>query len=151
MKRVASGLMQWAMRAKRGLTLGVRAVVEDARGGLLLVRHSYVPGWHFPGGGVEPGESAAEALGRELREEAGVEIGGKVDLFGVYLNRRLAARDHVLLYRVGEWRQGREFVAGLEIREAKFFAPGDFPENLSAGTRRRIGELYGGAPRAADW
>jgi 8-oxo-dGTP pyrophosphatase MutT (NUDIX family) len=151
MTRVASGILQLFMRARRGLTLGVRAIVRDDQGGLLLVRHSYVAGWHFPGGGVEPGETATDAVRRELREEAGIAADGEAELLGLYLNRRLAARDHVLLYRIPAWRQEAEFAPGLEIREARFFLPGALPADLSAGTRRRLDELLHGKPRSADW
>ena len=48
-------LLHLHWRFSRGLTLGVRAVVIDAGGKVFLVRHSYVSGWHLPGGGVEPG------------------------------------------------------------------------------------------------
>lgn len=50
--------------------LALRAVVF--RGGkLLLVRSASVGDWKFPGGGLEPGETPAEALAREVAEETG--------------------------------------------------------------------------------
>lgn len=53
---------------------GVRAVVLDPADRLLLVRFSDAMGswWATPGGGVDPGESDAEALARELGEEVGL-------------------------------------------------------------------------------
>ena len=41
-------------RWKRGMTLGVRAACFDGDGRVFLIRHTYVRGWYFPGGGVEP-------------------------------------------------------------------------------------------------
>ena len=55
----------------------VGAVVHDAAGRLLLVRRANDPGrgqWSLPGGRVEPGESDADAVARELREETGLEV-----------------------------------------------------------------------------
>jgi ADP-ribose pyrophosphatase YjhB (NUDIX family) len=55
----------------------VGAVVHDAAGRLLLVRRANDPGrgqWSLPGGHVEPGESDADAVARELREETGLEV-----------------------------------------------------------------------------
>src|SRR6187200_446523 len=44
-------------RLTRGMSLGVRALVRDENGRILLIRHSYAPGWLLPGGGVERGET----------------------------------------------------------------------------------------------
>src|SRR5262249_16771891 len=63
-------------RFARGLTLGVRGVVIDEQRRVFLVQHTYVRGWHLPGGGVEPGETLITALARELAEEGNIELTG---------------------------------------------------------------------------
>ncbi len=55
----------------------VGAVIKDDRGRLLLIKRGHAPGaglWSLPGGRIEPGETDAEALVREMREETGLAI-----------------------------------------------------------------------------
>ena len=106
-QRLVPWLIHGSARFVRPLTMGVRAVVErDGAEGpeVFLVRHSYVPGWHLPGGAVEVGETAGDAMVREVREECAVEALGRPELFGLYFNRGASRRDHVAVYRVRAFR-----------------------------------------------
>lgn len=149
--------MSFASRMRHRLKLlanpqsvGVRVLVEDDDGGVLLVRHTYMPGWHFPGGGVDAHETAIEAAIREVREETAVEIGPQPQLLGVFLNRKLNGRDHVLLFRSQVLHVG-QFRPNLEIAEARLFARHAIPDDLSAATRRRLAEVAAEAAPSADW
>jgi len=138
-------------RMRKGMMLGVRGAVFDSDDRVFLVRHSYVPGWYFPGGGVETGETATEALGRELMEEAGIQLDQPADLFGIYLNRTVSARDHVAFYVCRSWRQAGPLVRNLEIVDSGFYPLDALPPDTTAGTRRRLAEMTEGVERSAEW
>src|SRR5262250_1845928 len=93
-------------RFARALTLGVRGLVIDEAGRIFLVQHTYVRGWHLPGGGVEPGETLTTALARELAEEGNIELTAAPMLHGMFFNARASRRDHVACYVVQSFRQG---------------------------------------------
>lgn len=149
-KRFLVRLLHVYFAASRGMTLGVRAACFDEVGRVFLVRHTYVPGWHLPGGGVERGETAMEALIKEMREEGNLEAIGAPELFHAYFNARISARDHVLLYRVTV-RQTADRPADREIAECGFFPPDALPEATTEATRRRIAELRGEIAPAHHW
>jgi ADP-ribose pyrophosphatase YjhB (NUDIX family) len=137
-------------RAAKGLTLGVRGVVFDPQGRVLLVEHTYLSGWYFPGGGVERGESAARALERELIEEAGVQMLEPPELVSIHDNSKRFAGDQVLLYRVSAWRETPATSRG-EIARLDFFDPGALPSGATAAVRRRLAELLTGDPPDPAW
>lgn len=136
-------------RFRRPMTLGVRALVCDEQQRVLLIRHTYTDGWHLPGGGVDHGESARAAALRELAEEAGVEA-QDLHLVGFYSNHVRFKHDHVALYRAGAWRSCPPHDNG-EIAERGFFALDALPEGVTGGTRRRLAEVFEGAPMSDQW
>lgn len=138
-------------RFARGMTLGVRGVVLDGENRVFLVRHSYVSGWHLPGGGVEVGEVFRTALQRELMEEGRIEISGEPVLHGIFLNSHVSPRDHVAVYIVRDFRQDRKPEPNREIVDCGFFAPDSLPAETTVGTRLRIAEVLDQAPPTLTW
>ena len=138
-------------RFARGMTLGVRAIVLDGDNRVFLVKHSYVTGWHLPGGGVEVGETFRDALQRELAEEAGIELSGEPALHGLFFNCHVSHRDHVAVYLIRHFRQDRLPEPSHEIVACGFFDAGALPADTTEGTRLRISEVLEGQAPIATW
>jgi 8-oxo-dGTP pyrophosphatase MutT (NUDIX family) len=138
-------------RFARPMTLGVRAVVVDRDGRVFLVKHSYVAGWHLPGGGVEAGETLRLSLARELLEEGGITPLGPVALHGVFFNARVSRRDHVAVYVLRDFRQEGLPHNPREIIGHGFFARDALPPDTTRGTRARIAEVFDGVPVTEQW
>jgi 8-oxo-dGTP pyrophosphatase MutT (NUDIX family) len=144
-------LMHLYWRWSRPATLGARAVVIDGEGRIFLVKHSYVGGWHLPGGGVETGETLGRALARELMEEGNIRLTGPPLLHGMYFNARVSRRDHVALYVVRDFVQDGPPQPNREIIAHGFFSSGALPPDTSRATRERIAEVLDGAPAGEEW
>ncbi len=138
-------------RFARGMTLGVRAVVLDGGNRVFLVKHSYVSGWHLPGGGVEVGETFRDALRRELAEEGRIELLGEPVLHGLFFNSHVSPRDHVAVYLVRQFRQDRLPEPNREIVACGFFAANALPVETTEGTRLRISEVLENKEPISTW
>jgi ADP-ribose pyrophosphatase YjhB (NUDIX family) len=137
-------------RATRGMTLGVRGVAVDGEGRVLLVKHTYVHGWWLPGGGVERGQAAEDALIREMREEAGLIVEGRPRLVSVHSNERYFRGDHVLVYRMDRFTMTERSSHG-EIAEIGWFDPTALPDDAHRSTRARLAEVFGGVEATTEW
>ena len=87
---------------------------------VLLIRRGKPPRegqWSIPGGRIEPGETAAAAALRELKEETGVEA----ELFGLVdvVDYIAPERHYVLIDYAARWLSG-EPVAGDDAADARF-------------------------------
>lgn len=138
-------------RLSRGMTLGVRALVVNADGHVFLIKHSYVSGWHLPGGGVETGETLLESLTRELAEEGNIRLAAPPEFHAIYLNAHVSRRDHVALFVVRAFHQDGFPRPNHEIVAHGFFAPDALPEETTRGTRARIAEVLEGRVPSERW
>ena len=145
------GLLHIYWRFSRGMTIGVRGLVLDAQDRVFLVKHSYVSGWHLPGGGVENGETLLAALARELREEGNIELSDTPALHAMYFNRRISARDHVALYVVRSFRQTAPPEPNHEIVAHGFFPLQNLPTDTSPATQERIADVVTGRTPSQIW
>ncbi|GGF65908.1 NUDIX hydrolase [Azorhizobium oxalatiphilum] len=138
-------------RVRHGMTLGVRVIAIDSEDRVLLVRHTYAPGWHLPGGGVDIGESAEEAARRELREETRAEITGPLTLHGFFFNAAVGGRDYVACYRAGDVQLNPLPGPTYEIAEVAACPLHALPADTTPATRRRIAEAVNGDVPGDCW
>jgi 8-oxo-dGTP pyrophosphatase MutT (NUDIX family) len=150
LERIAERIRKRLIHLAGGKTVGVRAIVVNRDGKVLLLRHTYRDGWHLPGGGVERGESPEAAIIREVREEANIFVEGRPRLFAVYLSEHQGVDDYPLVYIVDSFRSETP-KANAEIAEVGWFRFDETPPETTAATRRRIEEFRGALEPAITW
>jgi 8-oxo-dGTP pyrophosphatase MutT (NUDIX family) len=133
-------LVRWGWRIRKPLTLGVRAIVVDEEKGVLLLRHTYLPGWYLPGGGLEKGETFFDAIRRELLEECGVQV-LELRLCHLYYSEREGKRDHIALFHVPRYHMHSDHPPDPEVAEMRFFHWDELPADTTPATRKRLDEF----------
>jgi ADP-ribose pyrophosphatase YjhB (NUDIX family) len=132
-------------------SIGISAIVRNAAGEVLLVKHTYRHDWYLPGGGLRRGEAPGDGIARELREEVGLELTGAPRLLQVYLHHYRGMIDYPILYEVTDFTGTAHAADRMEITEIGWFAPDRLPPDISPKTRLRIEEWTGQRPVAAVW
>jgi ADP-ribose pyrophosphatase YjhB (NUDIX family) len=148
--RIRHRLFHTLFRFTRPVTLGVRAVIVDDQKRVFMVRHGYVEGWHFPGGGVETGETAIEAIRKEVMEEGCIAIAG-ARLHGLFFNSAASPRDHVAVFVIDNFRIEGQRTPDYEIAETGWFPINALPPGVTRGTRQRLAEIFDAAPLSETW
>ena len=128
-------------------TIGIRLfLLADKK--ILLVKHSYLNQWFFPGGGVKAKETIKEALEREIKEEIGVDIRGKIQILGIYSNFWEHKKDYIIVFLMETPKEIKTTIAlqNFEIKDIKYFSLKNLPANVSPGTKKRIQEFLNRNP-----
>jgi len=141
---------RWLLRRLRLRTRGVKVMLFNGRGELLLVRNSYGnrAAYLLPGGGIRPFEAPVRAAAREVMEETGL-IAMHLVLRSVHHSQAEGKRDTIYLFAGSA--DGAPQVDRIEVEEARFVRTDALPDTTSPATRRRIDEYRGERAVETDW
>lgn len=132
------GSLQWRVlwATQHKYIVGVSGVVHDDQGRVLVLRHRYwsAAAWGLPGGYMKAGETPAEALAREVREETGLSI-RDVRVVETVWGLRLRAEVHLSASLDGGSAMA---VDGGEVLAGRFVPVDALPEGMLPAHRRRV-------------
>lgn len=153
MRRVldlAYSLQRKTWRLLRPRTRGVKVMLFNAGGELMLIRNSYGDSDLFalPGGGIRPFETPERAARREISEEIGCEIEG-LSAVSTHFSSAEGKRDTIHLFTARA--AGNARPDQFEVVEARFFAVDALPASTSPATRRRVEEHLGSRSTDGSW
>ncbi|MBI5804597.1 NUDIX domain-containing protein [candidate division TA06 bacterium] len=132
------GQLRKLVGSKKLIVAGVRAVVRNKEGKILLIHRKDTNRWGMPAGSVELGESVTEALKREVKEETGLNV-ESAEPFAVYSEPKYSVtypngdqtQIFVIVFRVDEW-SGELIGENDESLSCDFFGLDDLPDTHEA-------------------
>ena len=136
-------LFFWFAIFTRATTLGVRIIIRNDAEHILLVEHTYISGWHLPGGGVERNETLAQAAQKEMLQETGIVPTQKLQHLHTFANFNMSRFDHVALFECKNWEWAKSRPDDYEIARAEFFPADELPQSIDRRTRRHIAQYLG--------
>jgi len=120
-------------------TVGVRAIVINTNQEVLIVKHTYRPGWFLPGGGVKNGETAYDAIKRELYEETGIILLEEPILYDIYFHVFMGVNDYPITFIVKKFKVTK--INDPEIEEIMWCPINKLPLDITPGSKNRINEF----------
>ncbi|MEW5873322.1 MAG: NUDIX domain-containing protein [Chloroflexota bacterium] len=126
------------------------SVVVMQDGKLVLARHEDFDVWCLPGGGVEAGETLAQAARREVEEETGLQV-KLTRLVGIYSEPQVFLRGIHIVQFAGYASGGTLRARPGETAEVGYFASDELPEHVQFGNRLRILDALSGAGGGVAW
>lgn len=115
-----------------------------------LIRHTYLPGWFLPGGGLKKNETIEQGARREAREETGAEL-NEITLLGIFSSFIQWKTDHTAVFLCKDFK-----ITGIsdgEIAEVCLFPLNSIPDNTFASHRKLL-EAYrknGSSEKFGEW
>jgi len=135
--------------SSRGTSLGVRGVLFDRNGRVLLVRRKGVGGWYLPGGSVRTDETVVAALAWHIEEEVALPLAAVPVLHGLFHHHR--KKTHVACYSIILTPENNSPHPGRGIEEVAFFPHDALPSLISGSARARIEEVSTDSPPPLQW
>jgi mutator protein MutT len=141
-------LRRWTVRATNNrFTVTAAGIILNAEGKVLLLKHLFRAGsgWGIPGGFLEAGEDAADALHRELREEIGLEL-QDARLFAV---RTFKQQNQIEVVFVAN-ALGASKPKSIEVERAVWFSADELPKGLPSDQKKLIESVLRDGAKGRD-
>lgn len=132
-------------------TVGVRILAINDKQEILLVKHTYIDGWHFPGGGVHHQEPLFAAAMREFEEETGYIATKRPDIFHTYVHNICGVTDYPVLFVLKHFKKKQNGKCSLEIETCQWFSLDAMPKDITTSTKQCLEEFFQQVPVRDAW